>query len=64
LCRSLFDQGERRLSKTLDALENVRYVDIEQFRKVDPELDSFVNINTENEFLKLEALHGQPQVSE
>ena len=55
-CRRQFDQGERRIRKVLDALPGVRYVEIEHFRKIDPELLSFMNINTEEDYLKLETL--------
>ncbi|MFQ5821758.1 MAG: molybdenum cofactor guanylyltransferase, partial [Candidatus Heimdallarchaeota archaeon] len=56
-CRRYFEQGERRLIKVLATIPRVRYMDIEQFRKVDPELVSFFNINTEKDYLKLEALY-------
>lgn len=56
-CRRRYEQGERRLSKVLATIPGVRYVEIEQFRKVDPKLVSFFNVNTENDYLKLKALY-------
>lgn len=56
-CRRHFEQGERRLSHVLASIPGVRYVEIEQFRKVDPKLVSFFNVNTENDYLKLKALY-------
>ncbi|MFX0195251.1 MAG: molybdenum cofactor guanylyltransferase [Candidatus Hodarchaeota archaeon] len=56
-CRRHFEQGERRLSYVLASIPGVRYVKIEQFRKVDPKLVSFFNVNTENDYLKLKALY-------
>ncbi|MFQ6125958.1 MAG: molybdenum cofactor guanylyltransferase [Candidatus Heimdallarchaeota archaeon] len=56
-CRRHFEQGERRLSQVLATISGVRYVDIEQYRKIDPRLVSFYNVNTEADYLKLKALY-------
>jgi len=56
-CQRYFEQGERRLSLVLTAIPGVRYLEIEQFRKIDPKLVSFFNVNTENDYQKLKALY-------
>jgi len=45
----LLDAGERRVSALLDAVR-VRYLDADELRRVDPELRSFRNLNTLEEY--------------
>ena len=51
--RRHFQQGERKIQNVLDALPAIRYVTIACLQKVDPELYSFININTEEDLHKL-----------
>jgi len=43
---------ERRLKNLLDSMEDIIYVPITELKRVDPKLDSFLNINSPND-LKL-----------
>jgi molybdopterin-guanine dinucleotide biosynthesis protein A len=43
------DAGERRVTALLDGIR-VRYVDDMELRRVDPELRSFRNLNTPDEY--------------
>lgn len=45
----MLDAGERRVSALLDEVR-VRYVDADELRRVDPELRSFRNLNTPEEY--------------
>jgi molybdenum cofactor guanylyltransferase len=45
----MLDAGERRVSALLDAVR-IRYVDADELRRVDPELRSFRNLNTPEEY--------------
>lgn len=46
---ALLDAGERRVTALLDAV-HVRYLDAEELRGIDPELRSFRNVNTPDEY--------------
>jgi molybdopterin-guanine dinucleotide biosynthesis protein A len=46
---TLLDAGERRVTALLDGVR-VRYVEAAELRRVDPELRSFRNLNTEDEY--------------
>ena len=46
---TMLDAGERRVTALLDGLR-VRYVDAVDLRRVDPELHSFRNLNTPDEY--------------
>jgi molybdenum cofactor guanylyltransferase len=46
---TLLDAGERRVTALLDGVR-VRYVEAAELRRVDPELRSFRNLNTEDDY--------------
>lgn len=46
---TLLDAGERRVTALLDGIR-VRYVEAAEMRRADPELRSFRNLNTEDEY--------------
>lgn len=45
----LIRQGERSVISLVRALPNIRRVNIEELRQMDPNLDTFANINTQND---------------
>jgi len=51
--RRHFQQGERKIQNVLDELPEVRYVTMACLQEVDPELHSFININTADDFREL-----------
>jgi len=46
---TMLDDGERRVTALLDGIR-VRYVEAAELRRVDPDLRSFRNLNTEDEY--------------
>ncbi len=50
---------KHRMSDLLDSLHNVMHISTEVLKMFDPNLDTFVNINTEQELRKLEREHAQ-----
>jgi molybdopterin-guanine dinucleotide biosynthesis protein A len=46
---TLLDAGERRVTALLDGIR-VRYVEAAELRRIDPDLRSFRNLNTEDEY--------------
>lgn len=51
--RRYFQQGERKIQNVLDDLPEIRYIPIACLQKVDPELHSFINVNTKDDFREL-----------
>ncbi|MFW9932722.1 MAG: molybdenum cofactor guanylyltransferase [Candidatus Thorarchaeota archaeon] len=51
---AVLESGRRRMQDLLDKLTNVLYVSTEILKRFDPNLDSFVNINTPADLKKLE----------
>ena len=51
-----FEQGERKIQNVLDSLSGIEYVEIDQFRTIDPALHSFCNINTNEDYHNLESI--------
>ncbi len=49
---------KQRMRDLLDALHNVMHISTEVLKMFDPNLDTFVNINTEQELRKLEREHA------
>ena len=56
--RHLLDSGERRLGRLLELIE-VRYLDDAEIRRVDPELRSFVNLNSMEEWMAVPRHHDR-----
>jgi molybdopterin-guanine dinucleotide biosynthesis protein A len=50
---------KQRMRDLLDALHNVMHISTEVLKMFDPNLDTFVNINTEQELRKLEREHAR-----
>ncbi|MBD3404922.1 MAG: NTP transferase domain-containing protein [Candidatus Lokiarchaeota archaeon] len=50
----LEEQGKLKMSDLLDRIRNVIYISTEVLKQFDPNLDSFVNINTERDLKKIE----------
>jgi len=50
---------KHRMSDLLDSLHNVMHISTEVLKMFDPNLDTFVNINTEQELRKLEREHAR-----
>ncbi|MCK4740116.1 MAG: molybdenum cofactor guanylyltransferase [Candidatus Thorarchaeota archaeon] len=50
---------KHRMRDLLDALHNVMHISTEVLKMFDPNLDTFVNINTEQELRKLEREHAR-----
>ncbi|NYT00671.1 MAG: molybdenum cofactor guanylyltransferase [Methanocellales archaeon] len=45
-CESAIERDDRRIISPLNALSKVRYVSIEKIKEIDPELKTFINVNT------------------
>ncbi len=45
-CESAIEKDDRRIVSPLNALSRVRYVSIEKIKEIDPELRTFINVNT------------------
>jgi molybdopterin-guanine dinucleotide biosynthesis protein A len=50
---ALIEQGDYSVISLIRALTNVRHVAIDQLRKLDPDLDTFVNINTRDDLIMI-----------
>jgi molybdopterin-guanine dinucleotide biosynthesis protein A len=50
----VMEKGLHRMSDMLDALQNVLFVSTEALKQFDPELDTFVNINTQRDLKSAE----------
>jgi molybdopterin-guanine dinucleotide biosynthesis protein A len=48
---ALIEQGDYSVISLIRALTNVRHVAIDQLRKLDPDLDTFANINTRDDLI-------------
>ena len=57
----LIGEGRHSVISLVRSLGNVRYVDIEELRGLDPDLDTFANINTREDLQKIVSkLKGKP----
>ncbi|MFC1786798.1 molybdenum cofactor guanylyltransferase [Halobacteriota archaeon] len=45
-CESAIERDDRRIVSPLNALSRVKYVSIEKIKEIDPELRTFINVNT------------------
>lgn len=52
-CLKAQEKGERSVKDMTTHLENVKLIDIERFRKYDPNLLTFINVNTKEELDRL-----------
>ncbi|MDI6903213.1 MAG: molybdenum cofactor guanylyltransferase [Methanocellales archaeon] len=52
-CEKAIEKDERTISSSLHALPKVRYVSTEEIKEIDPELRTFINVNTPSEFENL-----------
>jgi molybdopterin-guanine dinucleotide biosynthesis protein A len=52
-CESAIFSGKERVLDAVKNLENVRFLELKEFLKVDPKLLSFLNINTPSDLKKL-----------
>lgn len=50
----VMEKGSRKMSDMLDAIQNVLFVSTETLKQFDPDLDTFVNINTLKELKTVE----------
>lgn len=53
IVKDLIQANEYRVHKIIDELRNVLYVSTEVFKNVDPNLESFLNINNQSELLQI-----------
>ncbi|MGA8856058.1 MAG: molybdenum cofactor guanylyltransferase, partial [Candidatus Bathyarchaeia archaeon] len=49
----LIREGRRSVISLVRSISNVRYVDIDELRGLDPDLDTFANINTREDLKKI-----------
>ena len=57
----LIQEGRRSVISLVRSIGNVRYVDIDELRGLDPDLDTFANINTREDLEKIiSKLKGKP----
>ena len=56
LAQKQYNQGEMRLRMLLLNLGNVKMIPMEQLKKIDPDLDTFYNANTEEQLAKAEKM--------
>jgi len=57
-------ESDASLKRMVMLLGDVQYVDVSRLRLVDPSLDSLVDVNTPEEFAKLESRAGGPILSQ
>lgn len=49
-CENAISRGETRVMEGVSRLDTVKYIDVENFKTVDPKLLSFYNVNTPRDF--------------
>lgn len=52
-CEKAIEKDERAISSSLHALPKVRYVSTEEIKEIDPDLRTFINVNTPSELENL-----------
>ena len=52
-CESAIEKDDRRIISPLNALSRVRYVSIEKIKEIDPELKTFINVNTRGDLERI-----------
>lgn len=52
-CESAIEKDDRRIISPLNALSRVRYVSIEKIKEIDPELRTFINVNTPSDLERM-----------
>ncbi len=52
-CESAIQKDDRRIVSPLNVLSKVRYVSIEKIKEIDPELKTFINVNTIKDLEKI-----------
>lgn len=59
-CNKTITRGGESVVEAISALKKVRFIDVEEFRKIDPKLLSFHNVNTPKDLKVLEEIfHGE-----
>jgi len=58
-CEKVIEDGKRNIRAPLNILRT-RYISIEEIKKIDPELRTFININTAQDLEVVRSLFQKP----